>query len=62
MYRRRARWIDPVFIGTIHGVLAPDPNEISALLWVAVDELAADMKENPDHYTVWLPNVVALVA
>lgn len=53
--------IDHVFVGTASGELAPDPREISATEWVSVDDLVADLCENPDRYAVWLADVVTLV-
>lgn len=52
--------IDHVFVGTAVGDITPNPNEISAIAWTAADDLAADLRENPDRYAVWLPNVLAL--
>lgn len=54
--------IDHVFVGAAVGDIAPDPNEISAIAWTAVGDLAADLRENPHRYAVWLPHVLAFGA
>ena len=44
---------DHVFLGEYSGELDPDPEEIDELVWMDVDELAADMQQDPGKYTVW---------
>ena len=50
--------IDHVFVGTATGEIAADPNEVSAITWTSVDELAADLRENPHRYAAWLAGVL----
>jgi len=45
--------LDHVFLGRYDGEITPDPEEISEVLWVDIDELAKDMTEHPEKYTVW---------
>ncbi|WP_421726491.1 isopentenyl-diphosphate Delta-isomerase [Bauldia sp.] len=42
-----------VFGGRFDGEPRPDPAEVSAWRWVAVDDLQRDMAEHPETYTVW---------
>ena len=44
---------DHVFLGEYSGELDPDPEEIEELVWMDIDELAADMQHDPEKYTVW---------
>lgn len=45
--------LDHVFIGEYSGELEHDPQEISELMWVDMDELALDICTHPEKYTVW---------
>ena len=57
--------LDHVFLGEYCGEVTPDPEEISEILWVDMDELAADMCSHPEKYTVWFlsaaPRVLAYI-
>ncbi len=46
--------LDHVLFGTYSGAAFPDPNEADAWKYIHPDELDADMRQHPDHYTVWL--------
>ena len=44
---------DHVFIGEWMGAPDINPDEVASYKWMAVDEVEADMKRNPDRYTEW---------
>lgn len=48
-----------VFVGRFHGVLAPDPAEVSRVQWLAPAELFAELQQEPDRFTVWFQEYVA---
>ena len=50
--------VDHVFVGTAASEIAPDPREVSAIAWIPVDALTADLRENPTRYAAWLPGVL----
>ena len=41
------------FGGTYEGAVAPDPAEVSEWKWMGLDELADDMTQRPESYTIW---------
>ena len=53
---------DHIFVGEYNGSLKINPQEIDEVMWVDIDELAEDVKEHPEKYTVWfiaaLPGVI----
>ena len=42
-----------VFGGQHDGPVKPDPAEVSEWKWIALPDLAADLKARPEAYTVW---------
>jgi isopentenyl-diphosphate delta-isomerase len=42
-----------VFGGTYDGRIVPDPAEVGEWKWVTREELEADLRANPEAYTVW---------
>jgi isopentenyl-diphosphate Delta-isomerase len=42
-----------VFGGQHEGPAEPDPAEVSEWKWIALPDLAADLKARPEAYTVW---------
>lgn len=51
--------LDHVFIGTYNDDPKINLEEVASWQWVEVDELLADVKENPDDYTVWFKIALA---
>lgn len=53
--------MDHVFVGECSTQLALKPNrdEVQAFSWMTIDRLLADLNENSQQYTVWLPQVMA---
>lgn len=45
--------IDHVFTGLFSGDLQPNPDEISALRWIEPEELAREIREQPETFTPW---------
>ena len=45
--------LDHVFIGTYNEDPEINSDEVAAWMWVEVDEILADVNENPENYTVW---------
>ena len=50
---------DHVFLGRFTGELKPDPADVEDTRAVALDTLAAEMRETPEAFSPWLPGVVA---
>jgi isopentenyl-diphosphate delta-isomerase len=48
-----------VFGGTHDGPIAPDPAEVAQWKWIRFDDLAAELRDNPDDYAVWFRKYVA---
>lgn len=44
---------DHVFIGTYDGEITLNPEEVEDYKWVKLDEVKADVKNNPNLYTYW---------
>jgi isopentenyl-diphosphate delta-isomerase len=44
---------DHVFIGTYDGEIILNPEEVEDFKWVKIDEVKADIKNNPNLYTYW---------
>ncbi|MDG6910586.1 MAG: isopentenyl-diphosphate Delta-isomerase [Nitrososphaerota archaeon] len=42
-----------VLVGDFDGRVAPNPEEMMAVRWARVPEVAADLKAHPDSYTPW---------
>ena len=45
--------LDHVFMGTYNKEPEINPEEVAEWKWISVKELLADIKDNPDNYTVW---------
>jgi isopentenyl-diphosphate Delta-isomerase len=45
--------LDHVFIGYCDAVAAPDATEISAVAWMRIHELLADLAARPERYSPW---------
>ncbi len=45
--------LDHVLTGRFDGDPEPNPEEAEGWKWTSLDELAEDVKENPDRYTPW---------
>lgn len=54
---------DHVFLGEYNGEIKPNPEEIDDAFWMSADELAEDLKLNPEKYAAWFitaaPRVLA---
>lgn len=44
---------DHVLIGEYRGSWTENPEEVDEVKWVKLNDLLADIQENPDHYTPW---------
>jgi isopentenyl-diphosphate delta-isomerase len=42
-----------LLVGEFDGKVEPNPQEISAIRWVGVEEAQRDLRANPDSYTPW---------
>jgi isopentenyl-diphosphate Delta-isomerase len=51
--------LDHVFVGALDGEPSPDPAEVQAWRLVPLDELRRELRETPDRFTAWLPQVLA---
>lgn len=51
--------LDHVFVGKFNGNPVPDPQEVEDFKYIGVEELKADIKSNPEKYTVWFKKIVA---
>lgn len=49
----REHELDHVFVGRWEADPSPDPEEAEAWRWSGLDEVARDVEERPDEYTVW---------
>jgi len=45
--------IDHVFIGHYDGEIPFNPDEAAAVKWLTMEEIATQVAENPDNFTVW---------
>jgi len=45
--------LDHVFFGVYNGAPEINLEEVAEWKWIHIDELLADVKANPDNYTVW---------
>ena len=48
-----------VFGGTHDGPVKPDPTEVSEWKWIRFDDLANDLRANPEAYAIWFRKYVA---
>jgi isopentenyl-diphosphate delta-isomerase len=49
---------DHVLVGRFDGDPTPDPNEVDAWTWKALDEVRHDLEIHPEAYTVWFKIVL----
>lgn len=45
--------LDHVFVGRTDQEPAPDPDEVEGWRWSEVDQVARDVEEHPERFTVW---------
>ncbi|MDG7016414.1 MAG: isopentenyl-diphosphate delta-isomerase [Nitrososphaerota archaeon] len=54
----QGRWAENEFcrllVGDFDGKVKPNPDEISAIKWVAIPELKEELRTDPSSYTPWL--------
>ena len=46
--------LDHVLIGRYNELPVPNPDEVSECKFISLEDLKADLAENPENYTVWL--------
>lgn len=51
---------DHVLVGRVEGAVRPNPDEIEAVRWTGIDELATELSKRPDHFAVWAPMVLSM--
>ena len=51
---------DHILVGRVEGTVQPNPDEVDAVRWVGIDELAAELSECPDHFAAWAPMVLSM--
>lgn len=51
---------DHVLLGTCEGEPRPEPNEVEALRWVGVGELARMLCDEPELFSAWAPMVLSM--
>lgn len=52
---------DHVFLSTYNGPITPNPEEISEIKWVDMEELQKDILKNPSTYTKWFITALPMV-
>lgn len=50
--------LDHVFTGEFNGKPDPDPEEVSDFRWIALEELKAEIQQDPDKFTYWFKVIV----
>ena len=50
--------IDHVFVGKYSDAMRPDPNEVSEISIVSLDEIQKDVADSEHHYTYWFANIL----
>lgn len=50
--------LDHVLTGKFNGIPQPDPEEVSAYRWISIKDLQAEIKRNPENFTVWFQLIV----
>lgn len=53
--------LDHVLFAEFHGHVRPNTNEVNAVRWMELDELATELEQRPEHFTVWLRECWPLV-
>ena len=51
---------DHVFVGRAQGESKPDPAEVSAVRWVASQDLACELSKHPERFCAWAFTVLSL--
>jgi isopentenyl-diphosphate delta-isomerase len=49
--------LDHVFVGNFQGEPKPNPDEAGDFKWIKIEDLAKDIKQNPDKYTPWFKKI-----
>ena len=52
---------DTVYVGVYDKKVEPNPDEASECKYMPFDEILADVKKNPDAYSVWFKIVIERV-
>ena len=52
---------DHVFLGSYDGEVSFNPEEISEVKWIGLEELAKDLVENPQRYSSWFFTAAPMV-
>ena len=52
---------DHIFVGEYSGEVKLNPEEAMAMRWVGLDELADDLRKNPQKYSVWFLTAAPMV-
>ena len=52
---------DHVFLGTYNGSIEPNPEEISEIKWMDIEEVQRDILKNPAIYTKWFVTALPMV-
>jgi isopentenyl-diphosphate delta-isomerase len=55
------REFDHVLVGEFEGTPQPDPDEVSALRWIARDELERELASRPERYSRWFREAFARI-
>ena len=53
---------DHVFTGTFEGPIVPNPDEVEEAAWWTVQEIEKSLREAPQLFSPWFPQVFALVS
>ena len=51
---------DHVIVGSCEGDISPNPDEVCAVRWVPVDELAQELMDHPERFAAWASTVLTL--
>lgn len=51
--------LDRVFTGTYSGDFHLNPEEVSAVRYISMDQLDLEMKQNPENFTEWFKIILA---
>lgn len=49
---------DHVYFGYWNGTPKPNPNEVSNFIWINVNTLLNNVKQNPNQYTYWFKHIL----
>lgn len=53
--------VDHVLVGTLEGVIEPNPEEVQDYRWVSIVELKKELEEEPERFTPWLKQALEIV-